>query len=146
MLIAMERYIIRYPQGRARAGEDDRPTGQTFVMTTHDGLSTMEQVNDVSRVCRCGKICKNGRGLKIHQSKMKCVQPEHNVQRTGKPGETEERPGQEANHSSPNLQAHDEDGSRNGITDVSEDTKHQTEMEGSQDIRRPGQDIWVGVA
>lgn len=38
------------------------------------------------------------------------MQPERNVQHTGKPGETEERPGQEANYSPQNLHAHDEEG------------------------------------
>ncbi len=42
-------------------------------MTTHDGQSTKEQLSDLSRVCRCGRICKNERGLKIHQSKMKVL-------------------------------------------------------------------------
>ncbi|XP_056314571.1 uncharacterized protein LOC130229674 [Danio aesculapii] len=140
----MERYMIRYPQGRARAGENDRPTGQTSVMTTYDEQLTREQPNDLSRVCRCGRICKNERGLKIHQSKMKCLQPDHNVQRTGKPGETEERQGQEANHSPQNLQAHYEDGNRNRGIGVSEDTRHQV-VEGTKDSILPQQDTCVGV-
>lgn len=32
----------KIPLRLARAGEDDRPTGQTTVMTTHDGQLTME--------------------------------------------------------------------------------------------------------
>ncbi len=54
------------------------------------------------------------------------------------------RPGQEANHSPQNLQAHDKDGSRDSIIDVSEDTKHQT-VEGTQDIRQTGPDTCAGV-
>ncbi|TWW74378.1 hypothetical protein D4764_14G0003790 [Takifugu flavidus] len=50
------------------------------------------------------KLCKNQRGLKIHQAKMKCLEREVEVQRTGPgPGETQEQPGQEATHRSQSL-------------------------------------------
>ncbi len=143
----MERCHYKTPPGSSeRGGEYSacRTDHCYVVMTTHDGQSTMKKLSDLSRVCRCGRICKNERGLNIHQSKMKCLQPEHNVKRTGKPGETEERSEQEANHSPQNLQAHDKDGSRDSIIDVSEDTKHQI-VEGTQDIRQTGQDTCAGV-
>lgn len=117
-IIAMERYITTYPRGWARAGEDDRPTGQINVMTTLDGQSTMEQPSDLAQVCRCGKKCKNDKDLKIHQTKMKCLQPESNVQRTRQPGESEERLGQDTNHSAQNPQAQDEEGGRSSIAGV----------------------------
>ena len=60
---------------------------------------------------------------------MKCSQPTNNVLCTGHPGETEERLGQESNHSPQNLQAHDEEGGRNSIADVPEETRHHRESE-----------------
>ena len=30
------------------------------------------------KMCSCGKMCKNNRGLKIHQDKTKCQTPENN--------------------------------------------------------------------
>ncbi|XP_016087054.1 uncharacterized protein, partial [Sinocyclocheilus grahami] len=56
--------------------------------------------------CICGKLCKNHRGLKIHQARMKCLERESEVQRTGlEPGETQEEPGQEATHRAQSLHA-----------------------------------------
>lgn len=87
----MERFIVRYPQGHARAGEDEQPKGQTTVMTMDDDQRTTVQNNGTTRVCtRCRKVCKNDRGLNIHQSRMGCLR-HSSVQCTGQPGETEQR-------------------------------------------------------
>ncbi|KAK0148843.1 hypothetical protein N1851_010754 [Merluccius polli] len=52
----------------------------------------------------CGKVCKNPRGQKIHQAKMRCVQTVPVTQRSGiTPGETQEELGPEPNHSAQNL-------------------------------------------
>ena len=65
-------------------------------MTTHE--------QQRPSVCECGKICKNEKGLRIHQGKMKCK--ERPQQRTAQPaGEAEENRSQEANHSAPDLRA-----------------------------------------
>ncbi|XP_075304756.1 retrovirus-related Pol polyprotein from type-1 retrotransposable element R2 [Odontesthes bonariensis] len=59
-----------------------------------------------SAVCLCGKVCKNPHGLKIHQTKMKCLTGTQVVQRTGPvPSETQEEPGQESTHSAQTLHA-----------------------------------------
>ncbi|KAK0145691.1 hypothetical protein N1851_015413 [Merluccius polli] len=59
-----------------------------------------------SAVCLCGKVCRNPRGLKIHQTKMKCLTGRQVVQRTGPvPGETQEEPGPESPHSAQTLHA-----------------------------------------
>ena len=50
--------------------------------------------------CICRKTCKNQRGLKIHQSRMKCLEGV-----TGSPGKTEEVQGLESYHSAQSLQA-----------------------------------------
>ncbi|KAK0134731.1 Retrovirus-related Pol polyprotein from type-2 retrotransposable element R2DM [Merluccius polli] len=58
-----------------------------------------------SRECLCGKICKNEKGLKIHQSRMKCKEQLHASQCTGLvPGETEKAPSPEAPHRAQSLQ------------------------------------------
>ncbi|XP_077372334.1 uncharacterized protein LOC144033646 [Festucalex cinctus] len=65
-----------------------------------NGTTTM------SAVCPCGKVCKNPRGLKIHQTKMGCLTRTQVVQRTGLvPGETQEEPGRESTHSAQTLYA-----------------------------------------
>ncbi len=129
----MEKFIVRYPQGRARAGEDERPIGQTIVMTTDDDQRTTVQNNGTTRVCRCGKVCIGDRGLKIHQSRMGCLR-HSSVQRTGQPDEMEERQGQVADHSTQNLQAHNEGVSIPSSTNnVSDDHPHQ-ERQASQEI------------
>ncbi|TWW59867.1 hypothetical protein D4764_06G0013970 [Takifugu flavidus] len=62
----------------------------------------MEMTTTVT--CICSKLCKNQHGLKIHQARIKCLEREVEVQRTGPgPGERQEEPGQEANHRSQSL-------------------------------------------
>lgn len=114
--LAMDKYLMRYPQGRARAGKDDRPIGQ--IMATLESVNpTLAQSDVTTVVCTCGKVCKNVKGLMIHQAKMGCLCP-GSVQRTGKPGETQERQGPVPNHSTQNLQAHSIEGGGNTTPDV----------------------------
>ena len=89
--------MIRYPQGRTRVGEDERPTSQTTVTETHDKRTTNKNT-DSTRECSCGKLCKNERGLKIHRTKMGCQSVPRLEQRKGKPNETEEERDQETHH------------------------------------------------
>lgn len=83
-----------------RGGEDEHPIRTDLTTTTSEnGLSTMKSS------CICGKVCKNERGLKIHQALMKCLVQEMVAQRTGsKPSETQEEPGPEVRHRVLNLQ------------------------------------------
>lgn len=113
----MNKYVIRYPQGRARAGEDDQPTGRIMAATSESINRTLIQHDGTAMVCTCGKVCKNTKGLKIHQAKMGYLRP-RSVQRTGQPGEMEERPGSVANHSTQNLQAHSRESAGNTTSDV----------------------------
>ncbi len=60
---------------------------------------------NTSKQCTCGKICKNERGLKIHQGKIKCLVGTGPTQRTGvQPGEMQEEPGPVSPCSARNLQ------------------------------------------
>lgn len=78
-----------YPQGIPRGRENEIPNRTDLrIMTQANGPTTT-----ITR-CICGKVCKNPRGLKIHQARMKCVDKETQVQRTGPvPGETQEEHG-----------------------------------------------------
>lgn len=62
----------------------------------------------MSAVCKCGKVCKNPPGLKIHQTKMGCLRKPvvyHSIVPYTAPGETEEDPGPDTPHSAQNLHA-----------------------------------------
>ena len=60
----------------------------------------------MSSKCVCGKTCKNLRGLKIHQGRMKCLVEGRQEQRTGQdPDQTQEKQGQEVHHSTQSLHA-----------------------------------------
>ena len=75
---AAKKMPLALPQGR----EDeqfqtlDRSQGKT---ETERQLSYDEQSQQQSlrkKMCSCGKICKNSRGLKIHHEKTRCQTPE----------------------------------------------------------------------
>ncbi len=84
----------KIPPGVPERGEDEHPN-RTDSMVLDQGNG---QTN-TSKQCTCGKICKNERGLKIHQGKMKCLVGTGPTQRTGvQPGETQEEPGPETTH------------------------------------------------
>ena len=54
--------------------------------------------------CRCWKISKNSRGLKIHQARKRCLEGGDVPQRTDTTSdETQENPGKEAAHSAQSL-------------------------------------------
>ncbi|XP_054628013.1 uncharacterized protein LOC129179159 [Dunckerocampus dactyliophorus] len=91
----------RSQDGNPRGGEDEFPNRTDTTLTTlANGLSTT-----TTERCICGKVCKNERGLKIHQGRMKCLAQESATQRTGpSPGETTEEPGRETPHRAQNLQ------------------------------------------
>ena len=95
---ATESPTEKYPQEIPRGGEDE-------ISNRTDPTLTTPATETTTRVtCICGKLCKNQRGLKIHQARMKCLERESEVQRTGPgPGETQEEPGQEATHRSQSL-------------------------------------------
>ncbi|CAC5398522.1 unnamed protein product [Mytilus coruscus] len=69
--------------------------------------------------CHCGKIWKNQRGLKIHQSRSGCSRGLVTKQRSDLSGETQENPSQDTNQSGRNLSAsvtsHDSSQSLNGV-------------------------------
>ena len=60
-------------------------------------------------ICDCGKECKNLRGLRIHQAKMKYMDERCHTLRTGLlPGEMKEVHGQDSHHSVQSLHAIDQ--------------------------------------
>lgn len=75
-----------------------------LVPDIRDGLST------TTATCFCGKVCKNLRSLRIHQTRMGCTRRTQAEQRTEPvpstdPGEMEEEQEPESPHSVQNLQA-----------------------------------------
>lgn len=79
-------------------GVDPAWTDQRMA-TLHNGNTT------TSTECFCGKVHKNPCGLKIHKTKIGCVQMVQALQRVGNPpGETQEELGLDPNHSAQNLQ------------------------------------------
>jgi hypothetical protein len=100
----MDRYVTKYPQGRARAREDERPTEPMETTTPTQGLRNRTTFLD-ERTCSCGKVCKNTTGLKIHRTKMGCSPNLNLMQRARQLGETEEELDQEIHHSVQSLPA-----------------------------------------
>ena len=65
---AFDQQKERYPQSRARAGEDERlnPDGLTATRGT---VQTTTETNN-GCVCSCGKTLKNEHGLKINRGRI----------------------------------------------------------------------------
>jgi len=63
---------------------------------------------DTTRVCSCGKTCKNEKGLNIHRARMGCPPVLNLEQRTRQLGETEEELDQDSHHSVQSLHAQGE--------------------------------------
>lgn len=105
--------------GEAGARENDEPMGQITVMTTpmdHQQWDRQKLNAESVHVWSYEKRIEVWRYIK---SKMGCLCPRSNVQPTGQPGETEERPGPVSNHSTQNLQAYDGMDSGSNFADVS---------------------------
>ena len=71
---------------------------------TDNRMTNIARNMEGNAVCSCGKVCKNNRGLQIHQGRMKGSQAVQVEQRTVTQitGERERKPSQEANHSAEN--------------------------------------------
>ncbi len=88
------------PRGYREGGENEVPN-RTDIQETE---STDQRI--MSSKCVCGKTCKNLRGLKIHQCRMKCLMGGRQEQRTGQdPDQTQEKQGQEVHHRTQSLHA-----------------------------------------
>lgn len=91
----------KHPQGLPRGGEDERPNRTETMESTRKEQWTMTD----TVACACGKVCKHFRGLKIHQARSNCQQPDRLRQRKGLPDKTREKTGPVANHSTRSLSA-----------------------------------------
>ena len=93
---------------RPERGKDEslkRPEVTTKNRNTQPDEREMK--ND--RVCRCGRMFKNSRGVKIHQAKTKCLEKQQQrTARNSEAGEAEEVKGPESNHSAQDHQATDD--------------------------------------
>ena len=69
-------------------------------------MLTGEEATEIEFRCECGKLCKNQRELKIHQSKSKCGDVRTQTQRTEVPSdETQEITSHNLTHSTGDLSA-----------------------------------------
>ena len=98
----------------SREGEDERLVLTDLPVTTRTRSRTQrqmvqltltgEEATEIEVRCECGKLCKNQRGLKIHQSKSKCGDVRTQTQRTEVPSdETQEITSQDSTHSTGDL-------------------------------------------
>lgn len=110
---ATESNTEQYPQSLLRGAEDETLNRTDITVTARNELRTKRRLTQTTLtgealevMCHCGKICKNKRGLKIHQSRTNCGKEGSHEQRTAvAPGETQERSRQEAPHSTGDLSA-----------------------------------------
>ena len=87
------------PRGSREEGEEEIPNRMDLTEANMNVQPTLSR-------CIYGKTCKNQRGSKIHQSRMKYLEGGNREQRAGaSPGKTEEVQGQESYHSAQSLQA-----------------------------------------
>ena len=93
-----------YTQGIPRVGEHE------IHDRTDITIPTPYFDQRISRMtCDCGKQCKNLRGIRIHQAKIKCMDKNGQMLRTGLiPGETKEVHGQDSHHSTQSILAIDQ--------------------------------------
>jgi hypothetical protein len=104
--VATETNKQKYPWSLTRVGAKERLTGLTRPQT-RSVTRSMALDDGQSRVCSCGKVCKNEKGVKIHQSRMKC-RTQSQTLRKGQPDKTVEEMGQEKHHSAQNLTGEDD--------------------------------------
>ena len=96
---ATDRLMEQQPQGSPRGREDENPN-----VTNQRATTTGKRKTTMTARCRCWKISKNSRGLKIHQARKRCLEGGDVPQRTDTTSdETQEDPGQEAPHSAQSL-------------------------------------------
>jgi len=88
-----------------RKGEDERLTWTDFMESTRPAQSTTNSAPGTV-TCHCGKVCKNQRGLRIHQGKSGCQRVRPLEQRIASmASETQEYSSQETTHSTDELTA-----------------------------------------
>ncbi|XP_052260999.1 uncharacterized protein LOC127865146 [Dreissena polymorpha] len=91
--------------------------------------------------CKCGKICKNLRGLRIHQARSACGQKASQKQRTSLIlGETQEDTSQEATHRTRDLSADEMPSDSTQIPDESQ-IDHLLELLQTQDDSEPVKEV-----
>lgn len=92
-------YKRKLPPGVPERGGDEHPNRtDSRTMTQDNGITTS------TIQCIWDRICKNERGLKIYQGRMRCLTAATTTQRTEvTSGKTQEEPGPEATHSAWSL-------------------------------------------
>ena len=89
------------PEGEPEREEHEIPNRNDQTVT-----NTALNKQTSNSICHCRKICKNIRGLKIHQARTRCQVEITEIQRAVVSlGETQEAQGRKAHHSAQSLQA-----------------------------------------
>lgn len=99
---------------------------------------------DETAMCHCGKICKNLRGLRVHQGRKKCGRTKQPLQRTDSAsGETQENVSQVAHHSTDDLHVMDgsDDDMDSGLMDL---LGLDSDQEDAQDTEQQASNPQVG--
>ena len=86
------------PPGDPERGAEEIPNRTDLTEANRNAQPTLSR-------CIFGKTCKNQRGLKIHRSRMKCLEGGNREQRAGASPGKQEVQGQESYHSAQSLQA-----------------------------------------
>lgn len=92
---------------------DERLNGMDTTVTTMENKRITRRLTQTTLTgqvlevkCHCGRVCKNAKGLNIHQSRIKCRRGEKQRQHTAETlGEMQEDSSQEATHSTGDLSA-----------------------------------------
>ena len=66
--------IATHPSGTSVPGTRLRPRTKASAATKTNPFNICPGI-----ICSCGKMCKDSRGLKIHQAKTKCQMPENTL-------------------------------------------------------------------
>ena len=88
-----------------RERDDERLNLTCQTVTTWLVQRTLSGNIEETIQCHCGRICKNLRGMKIHQAKSNCKNGAEQEERTAAAGEMVEDHSQEQHHSTEDLQS-----------------------------------------
>ncbi|XP_052268662.1 uncharacterized protein LOC127870041 [Dreissena polymorpha] len=147
LLSATDSDTEEYPQSLPRGGEDER-LDQTHSTTTTRLVQSTLTGTKAEVKCRCGKVCKNLRGLRIHQGRTACGSTARQRQRSDfTSGETLEDPSQDSTHSTGDLYAAEKPRTNSAdpdivsqVSDIFEEDDPLLELLGTPEDLRPNTD------
>jgi hypothetical protein len=83
----------RHLQGLSKGSEDERANQNELTVMTQPVQRTLRRIKNTTSImqtiCKCGKVCKNPRGQKIHQAKSEYGNDRKQEERTSPADQTE---------------------------------------------------------